>query len=83
MSAAAGSRGHNGAIGGRPPAAATTMCQSSMSSTISGPDHQDRDRNWEVVRSAGGSLFWSRTASPFTDSSNVAALRLIAPADSR
>ncbi len=45
MSAAAGSNGASGAIGEITPPAATIMCQSSTSSTTSGPLHHDRDRS--------------------------------------
>ena len=57
MSAAAGSSGNSGAIGGTTPLAATIMCQSSTSSTTSGPFHHDLARSCAVVRSGGGSRF--------------------------
>src|SRR6476619_2996761 len=48
MSAAAGNNGDSGAIGGITPLAATIMCQSSTTSTTSGPVHHDRDRSCAV-----------------------------------
>ena len=63
MSAAAGSSGNSGAIGGTTPLAATIMCQSSTSSTTSGPFHHDRARSCAVVRSGGGNRFFRLMAS--------------------
>ena len=56
------------------------MCQSSTSSTTSGPLHHDRARNCAVVRSGGGNRFFKLIASALMASSSVALLRLTAPA---